>query len=289
MKIAAACALVLLLQQNPRGRWDFIDEEIDKKLQSLHVAPADPADDFEFLRRVNLDLVGRLPKPEPAWAWIQTKDRAKLIDTLLDSPEYADYWSEVWVKVLLGFDVYNFFRQDMDYGKLREWLREQLARRRSYDQIVTDLLTAQGDFRENGPVNFLIGYIRGDTKQPLDAAVAVSRVFLGYQIQCAQCHDHPFDRWTKADFWSYTAMFARTRQTISNTFDGVKVKLVERESGELKTEEGDVEPRLLDGTQWDEGSSNRSTSFRRPIRHRIPSCWRSSPTRLSLRATISGR
>lgn len=262
MRAAAAWFLVLLCRQDTPTAGNPIDADIDRKLQENGLQPAPPCSDFEFVRRVHLDLIGRPPKPDPAKAWLQNPDRNKLIGQLIESPEFADFWSEVWVKALLGFDVFNFFRQDMDYNRLREWLREQISKNRPYHHLVHDLLTATGDFKENPPVNFLIGYIKADTKQPVEAAVAVSRVFLGYQLQCAQCHDHPFDTWSKDQFWGFTALLGRTKQKVSNTFDGLKIKLIDRESGELKTEDGEIAPQLLDGTEVPSDAKRRESLSR---------------------------
>jgi hypothetical protein len=181
---------------------NFIDCLVWDKLTRLGIPPSPLADDATFLRRVFLDVTGTLPTPEEARAFLASTEpdrRARLIDALLDQPEYADYWTMRWSDIL---------RVDKDkltpqgaVGMTR-WLRRQLAENRPYDQFVRDVLTVQGDTTGESPAGF---YKALDTPELLGRSV--SQVFLGVRIECAQCHHHPFERWGQDDYFAFAGYF----------------------------------------------------------------------------------
>jgi len=209
--IAWACALSL-----PQNRGDDISSvvrEINSAIyrywQEKGVKPAPPATDSEFLRRVYLDLTGNLPPEEVTRQFLADKDhdkRMKLVEQLLNSPEYAQWWAKVWRIWLIG-------RESQRAGNIASkamegWLQDKLSQNVPYNQWVSDLLTASGRTDENGATAFFVKY----EARPEELAGAVSRIFLGTQIQCAQCHDAFNDpRWKQQDFWSTAAYFARVR------------------------------------------------------------------------------
>jgi hypothetical protein len=181
---------------------NFIDRLVDAQLRKLQVAPSDVARDADFLRRAYLDVIGTLPTPDEARRFLadeRADRRARLVDELLERPEYADYWASRWADLLrvdrnaLGHrDAYGFYA----------WLRASVAANTPVDQIARDLLTAEGPLAERGQAAFFKAF-----KKPGDAAAAVSQVFLGVRIACAECHHHPYDRWGQTDYYGMQAFF----------------------------------------------------------------------------------
>jgi hypothetical protein len=181
---------------------NFIDPLVDAKLKKLHIVPSGPADDAEYLRRVYLDVIGTLPTPAEVRTFLADRmpdKRAKLVDVLLDRPEYADYWALQWADVLrvdrqtLGSaDAYAYYR----------WIRQAVADNRPFDRFARELITAEGPIAEVPAAAFY----KAVTK-PGEAANTLSQVFLGVRVACAECHHHPFDRWSQTDYYGLSAFF----------------------------------------------------------------------------------
>ncbi len=215
-----------------------IDAALRAEWARLGVTPAPRVDDARFLRRAYLDIVGTVPPPDVVADFVadpRPDKRAQLVDRLLASPAYAAYWATLWEDWLVGW---NTKEQVVDRGALREWLEAEFLANTSWDRVVTGLLTATGQNSRggkrqddapapvggppealppeppgtsiNGAVNWFLKY--RDT--PQDLAGNASRLFLGVQIQCAQCHDHKTEKWKQTDFRSFAACFARTRAEV---------------------------------------------------------------------------
>lgn len=193
-----------------------IDRLIAAELKSAKIDPAPPTSDEQFIRRVYLDLTGKLPQPSDVNAFAADKDsnkRAKLIDKLLDSPDFATHWARYWRDVIAT--RLTDFRGRALMRPFERWLAEQFKENRSWDKITSDILTFSGEARyddttdKTGPGFFLMS--RSMTDAPQEQAAETARVFLGIQINCAQCHDHPFDIWKRQQFHEFTAYFARSR------------------------------------------------------------------------------
>ncbi len=184
-----------------------IDRELQQAWQREGVTAELATDDYEFLRRATLDFVGTVPTVGAIRQFVAEEDpdkRLRLIDRLLESPQHATHLANTWRHILLP----NGFDQNTDgaaFG-MQRWLRDRFATNVRYDRIVGDFVTATGS-RETGPVLF---YDALDTS-PEKLASSTARCFLGIQLQCAQCHDHPFDDWTQEQFWQYAAFFARVQ------------------------------------------------------------------------------
>jgi hypothetical protein len=179
-----------------------IDELALTKWKKMGVVPSQPADDATFLRRAALDVLGTLPRPDEARAFLSDQrpdKRGRWIDTLLGREEYADHWALVWADILL---VDRDKLGDRGAYEFHHWLREQFARNRPYDQWVRELVKAAGPSGENGPVNFY-----RVARTPEEAARAVSQAFLGIRLECAQCHHHPFEKWSQDDFYGLAGFF----------------------------------------------------------------------------------
>jgi hypothetical protein len=192
---------------------NYVDEAVFDRLKKLQIRPSPLADDATFLRRVSLDLTGLPPSAERAESFIADSapdKRAKLIDELLASPEFTDLWTMKWSEILQIRTNNN----DADAGRSRkavwkyaQWLRQQIATNRPFDATVRELLTADGSNIAGPQANFYTTAI-GNTRKPMERAEDVAQLFLGTRIQCAQCHNHPFDRWTMDDYYGFTAFFA---------------------------------------------------------------------------------
>jgi hypothetical protein len=183
---------------------NFIDELIQRKLKLLGLPPSEQADDAVFLRRVTLDLAGRLPSKAETEAFLadRTPDkRARRIDTLLVSDECAEWFAGKWTAILrnkrakpeYAFGTYAF----------HDWLRRSLAENQPFDRIVSELLTASGDLGQSPAT----AWYRSVPDQK-DRMQDIAQIFLGVRVQCAQCHHHPYEKWSQDDYYSFAAFFS---------------------------------------------------------------------------------
>ena len=181
---------------------NFIDRLVFRKLRTLNILPSDLADDAEYLRRVYLDVIGTLPTPAEARRFLDDKRpdrRARLVEELLRRPEFADFWALQWADLLRVDRAALGPKRAYAYYK---WIRDSLAANRSLDEFARALITAEGPLREVAPANFY-----KVVAKPGQAASTLSQVFLGIRIACAECHHHPFDRWSQDDYYGMTAFF----------------------------------------------------------------------------------
>ncbi|HEX7378038.1 MAG TPA: DUF1549 domain-containing protein [Pirellulales bacterium] len=184
---------------------NFIDEFVFKKLKTLGVPPSAVCDDATFIRRVSVDLAGHLPSPEETEAFVAEQDaakRQKLIDRLLDSPSYADYFANKWSAILRNK------RRSPNYTRgsyaFHGWIRDSFYENKPYDQFVRDIVAASGEIGDNPPV---VWYreVKDVDQQVEDTA----QLFLGLRIQCARCHHHPFEKWSQRDYYGMAAYFSQ--------------------------------------------------------------------------------
>jgi hypothetical protein len=186
---------------------ELIDRHVQARLESEGLKRVPPAEDAEFLRRVFLDLHGVVPSPLRAAKFLDSRDpekRSQLIQELLDSPRYGDYFGDVWRGRLIS-PLAN--EQRMQSDRFADWLAERFNNNDGWDRIAFDLLTASGKIDENPAVTYLI-----EGRFPLgvtDLTDLSSRYFLGIRLNCAQCHDHPFVAWKRQDYWGMAAFFAQ--------------------------------------------------------------------------------
>ena len=183
---------------------NFIDEEIFSKLRKFNIVPSELSSDEEFLRRVCLDITGRLPPPNRVREFLRDKDpnkREKLIDILLDSPEYVDYWTfrfaDLYRVAIFPVGINPKWTQ-----LYWEWIRDAIARDRPYDEVARERLAAQG---YSPPTRHYLPYLV--IPPPENMMGEELRVFMGRRLDCAQCHDHPYEEWTQDQFWGMTAFF----------------------------------------------------------------------------------
>jgi hypothetical protein len=188
---------------------NFVDEHVFAKLKSLRMNPSSLCTDTEFVRRAYLDLAGMLPTADQARAFVNDptrNKREKLIDELLQQPEFADFWALKWAdllrteeKVLDTKGVQAFHR----------WIRQSVAENKPVDQFVREILTARGSTYENPAANYLRAL-----RDPVTRAESTAQLFLGTRLQCARCHNHPFDRWTQGDYYDWADVFAPVQYKI---------------------------------------------------------------------------
>jgi hypothetical protein len=213
-----------LFAQSPRN--NRIDEQILAKLQTLNIPPSPTCSDRDFIRRVYLDLAGILPTPDEVNKFVadSTKDkRDKLVDALLQRPEYVDYWSYKWSDLLLVSTrklptpaMWSFYR----------WVRQGVADNKPWDQFARELLTVSGSTLNQGAGNYFVLH-----KEISELTEATAVTFLGMSITCCRCHNHPLEKWTQDQYWS-----------LANLFSRVAIKNGER-NGEMiitQSPEGDV-------------------------------------------------
>lgn len=191
-----------------------LDRLVDGFLAESKAPTASRTTDVEFVRRLYLDLTGKLPTPEQARAFVNSTEkgrRAKLIEYLLNSPDYATNWARYWR------DVIRYHATNQNLGRIglpefETWMADQITKNRPWDEVAAELIAGTGRVDENGATAFTLAH----DGQAVELAGEVSRIFLGVQIQCAQCHDHPNDSWKREQFHEFASFFAgsRVRQAV---------------------------------------------------------------------------
>ncbi len=212
-----------------------IDELLAERWVELDVRPAPNSTDHEFLRRASLDLTGVVPRVSEVRGFSADPcddKRARWIERLLQSPAHATHLATTWRNVMLPGGV-SGEQLDSAIG-VQNWLRRQFVENMRYDRIVADFLVATGG-GQTGPAL----YYTSLELQPEKLAASTARIFLGLQIECAQCHNHPFDRWTMRDFWGYAAFFARLEQPRPERGPEM-IRLVDLNVGEVRLPETDT-------------------------------------------------
>lgn len=194
-------------QWTPQNQLNFIDNLVDAKLQQLQINPAPLCSDEVFLRRVYLDLLGILPTIEESASFFNDSNpdkRNQLLDKLLSRPEHAKYWALKWGDLLkmtgkaVGNEaVFKYYR----------WVESSIRENQPYDQFARELLSASGSTFANPPANFF--RTAGDMNESVET---ISQVFLGARLQCAKCHNHPFERWTQDNYYGLGAFFNRVQR-----------------------------------------------------------------------------
>lgn len=220
------------------GAWDalpvknFVDELAWKKHRALNVLPSEPADDATFLRRAYLDCIGRLPTPDEARGFLADtapEKRDRLVDALLERPEYADRWANLWADLLRP----NPYRVGIKATlSLDTFLRDAFARNLPHDRFVEELLTATGSVWRNGAA-----VIYRDRRSPDEIVTMASQLFLGVRLECAKCHQHPFEVYGQGDFYGLAAYFARVGYQgtgLSPPISGGEESVVVKTSGDVK-------------------------------------------------------
>ncbi len=248
-----------------------IDQFVAARWSAEKVTPAPLADDGAFLRRLSLDVIGRIPSVAEARQFLRDPNsdkRAGVIERLLDSPGYVTNFSNVWRDLLLPEANADFQQRNLS-ANIERWLRKQFADNTSYDRMVRELITMplNGMNQQNvyfspqsGNPSPLAFYLSKEGK-PENLAASTARLFLGVRLECAQCHNHPFGRWTREQFWGQAAFFGGIRaQFPGNMYSPLNEKADRRELAIPGTERV-AQARFLDGKepQWRYKVSARNT------------------------------
>ena len=232
---------------------NFIDEHVFKKLRTLRMNPSAICDDSVFLRRAYLDLLGVVPTAETARAFTAETapdKRSQLIERLFARAEFADFWALKWAD-LLKIEERQLDRNGMKV--FHGWIRESIAQNKPLDVFARELIAARGSTYENPAANWWRA-----NRDPVTRAESTARVFLGTQLNCAQCHNHPFERWTQDDYYNWAALFARLdykivenkRKDTNDTreFKGDQIVLVKASGSVKNARTGEAAtPRFLGG------------------------------------------
>jgi Protein of unknown function (DUF1549)/Protein of unknown function (DUF1553) len=183
----------------------LIDQAIQERLSEDRATPAPPADDAEFLRRAYLDITGVIPPADTVSAFLdntQPDKRARLIDELLASPNYGRHMGDVWQELLMA--QRDLLTKGLQLEPLANWFAQGFNTNKAWDRQVTELLTSTGTQEQNGATTFFLAH-----RSPDRLNDTVCRVLLGIQLQCAQCHNHPFTSWKRTEYWGMAAFFAK--------------------------------------------------------------------------------
>jgi hypothetical protein len=209
-------------------RFNFIDEDILKHLAVLHIPPSGRASDSEFMRRAYLDAAGILPSPSEVEKFLKDTSPSKrnqLIDALMKRPEFVDYWAYKWSDLMLVSS--NHLSND-EMWSYYNWIHDSVASNKPWNKFAWDIVTASGNTINNGAGNYWVIH-----RDPLDTSENMAQAFMGINISCAHCHNHPLAKWTQKDYYGMANLFARVRlKTFAPTgfrpgvgplFDGVTV------------------------------------------------------------------
>lgn len=231
--------------RSPRA--NFIDDLVLAQLRRLNIKPSRRTTDAEFIRRVYLDTIGTLPRPDEARAFFAETapdKRRKLIDRLLARPEFVDYWTYRWADLFL---INGKLLRPGAVKAYHEWLRQQVATNTPWDELARQIVTATGDSTVNGAVNFYSVH-----QDPESMAENVSQAFLSLSINCAKCHNHPLEKWTNDQYYQFANLFSRVRAKgwggDARNGDGVRTLYVEPRGDLIQPRTGRPQPPTpLDG------------------------------------------
>jgi Protein of unknown function (DUF1549)/Protein of unknown function (DUF1553) len=235
---------------------NYIDDLLAKQWKDLGLIPSPQVSDEEFLRRPYLDLIGTLPTPKEVEEFLKDEagnKRSKLIDKLLERPEFVDFWALKWGDLLR---INRDALQEKGMWSFHNWVRASLRDNKPVDEFVRDIITAEGSTFTDGPVNY---YQVGRTAD--DWAETTSQVFLGVRMQCAKCHHHPFEKWSQDDYYGMSAFFSRLGTKNSPEFGlfGRESIIYIRNAGEVThpRKRTVVNPHPLDGENMDDEFDRR--------------------------------
>ncbi len=216
---------------------NYIDHHVFAKLRTLRLNPSGLSTDTVFLRRVYLDLLGLLPTAREAQDFAADRHRdkrARMIDQLLKRPEFADFWALKWADLLRNEEKALDRKGTQTF---QHWIRQSIAENKPLDQFVREIVAARGSTYQNPPANFYRAI-----REPAQRAESAAQLFLGVRLQCAQCHNHPFDRWSQDDYYNWATVFSRVGYKVlenkrrdgldTHEFNGEQIVLSNR-GGEL--------------------------------------------------------
>ncbi len=188
----------------------YINQQIREGWENNEVKPSEVAEDSEWLRRVYLDIVGHIPESDTVDQFIASKDKAKrskVIDKLLDDEGYVRNMTTVWSNLTIGRQT----PRRVSRAGMQKFLREAFTKNRPWNEVVYDIVSAEGHYEENGAVNYMLAQMTM-ADEMVQATAKTARLFLGVQVQCTQCHNHPFNDWQQNQFWEFNSFFRQVRK-----------------------------------------------------------------------------
>jgi len=204
---------------------EFIDEQLAQSWTDNEVEPSEEASEEEWLRRVYLDIVGRIPSVTEATEW-RTGDgprrKTAIVEQLLDSPDFVRHFTTIWTNECIGRGT----PRRVSRKGMEQFFREAFAKNRPWNEIVQDLITAEGHFEENGAVNYILAQTQM-RDEAVQLTAKTTRLFLGIQVQCTQCHNHPFNDWQQNQFWEFNSFFRQVRRIDRRRQDPTSGRLVD--------------------------------------------------------------
>ena len=250
---------IAFVAARPEFRWspppqnNFVDSHVFAKLGRLRINPSALCDDGVFVRRAYLDAIGRIPNADEAQRFVDDEapnKRSELIDELLTRPEFADFWALKWADVLRAEEK---VLDPTGVEKFHGWIRQQIVLARPVDEFVRDLVTGIGSTYEEPAAN----YYRAN-RDAVTRGETTARLFLGTRLQCAKCHNHPFDHWTQDEYYQWSTLFSqidyelgeneRTDKLDKNEFVGEQIVLISKQKEVRNPTTGAfAEPKFLGG------------------------------------------
>lgn len=196
---------------------EFIDHQIRQGYADNEITPSPIASDEEWVRRVYLDIVGRIPTLTEVKAFLEDENvrkRPQLVQQLLESPDYVRNFTTIWSNNCIGRGT----PRRVSRTGMEKFFREVFAKNRPWDDVVVDLVTAEGHFEENGAVNYTLAQMQMPD-EAVQLTAKTTKLFLGMQVQCTQCHNHPFNNWQQAQFWEFNSFFRQVDKRDHRRFD----------------------------------------------------------------------
>ncbi len=265
---AVCCACGALPAGEVTTTAEIIDRDIFERLSAERVTPAAQSSDAEFLRRIWLDVAGKIPPAAEVRRFLadtRSDKRSRVIEQLLNSSNYANHFATFWRDILLPELKSDEQVQQLLPG-FDAWLRQHLRHDTAYDQLIREIVTtrltiAGRDVRAaaSGDERSAIAFYQAKEIAPANLAAATSRIFLGIRLECAQCHDHPFDDWKQRQFWSFAAFFAGLVRQGDDGVLGRVSEVFDRRELLIPDSETVVQAGFLDGSdpRWRRGVTSR--------------------------------
>ena len=189
---------------------EFIDQQIRQGWKDNEIEPSEAASEEEWVRRIYLDLAGRIPTLEEARAFLgdeSPRKRSVLVEALLEHEDYVRNFTTIWSNNSIGRGA----PRRVSRTGMEKFFREAFAKNRPWNEIVVDIVTASGHYEENGAVNYTLAQMQ-NADEGVQLTAMTTRLFLGLQVQCTQCHNHPFNKWQQDQFWEYNSFFRQVRK-----------------------------------------------------------------------------
>ena len=266
VRLAFVAAQPGFVWKNPKS-YNYIDRLVFAKLERVRLNPSELCSDETFVRRSSLDLIGKLPTAAEAKAFVydpSPEKRKQWIDELLERPEFSDFWALKWSDLLRN-EERILDRKGSEI--FHRWVRESIHQHKPIDQFAREIIAARGSTYKNPPANFYRA-----ARTPTERGEAAAQLFLGTRVQCAQCHNHPFDRWSQDDYYDWMSVFSRLQYKVlenrrrdsndGHEFKGEQILFLASSGAVKNPRTGEAaHPRFLGGASRYEGAEDELTAL----------------------------